>query len=172
MTNALVTEHLRLVPITFEIADATLNDRKRLRHLIGSRVADEWPNPDFATALPFIRTDTRKNASFSKWCRAIVHSDDNLVIGDAGFKSLPTEFGSVEIGYGIVPTYRNRGFAFEAVSALVDWAFEHEEVREITAECLEDNKASRRVLEKLAMEHTGTKSGDEGPLLKWRRGRP
>jgi [ribosomal protein S5]-alanine N-acetyltransferase len=168
MTDHLVTERLTLIPITFEIADAALNDRKRLQSLIGARVADEWPNPDFTEALPFIRADSRKNAAFAKWSRAIVHTADNIVIGDSGFKSLPDKTGSVEIGYGIVPAYRNRGFALEAASALVDWAFRHAEVRQITAECLEDNEASKRVLEKLGMQFTETQSSNQGPLLKWR----
>jgi ribosomal-protein-alanine N-acetyltransferase len=170
--SELRTERLRLLPITFEIADATLKDREKLHHLVGGRVSEDWPNPDFTDALPFIRTDVRKNKTFAKWTRAIVHSEDNLVIGDAGFKSLPNSDGSVEIGYGIVPAYRNQGFALEAVSALVEWAFGHDEVKVVTAECLEANLASRRVLEKLGMEHTGTQSSNRGPLLKWRLPRP
>jgi ribosomal-protein-alanine N-acetyltransferase len=172
MSTDICTERLKLVPITFEVADAALGDHDRLADLIGGGVADEWPNPDFLEALPFIRTEARKNASFAEWNRAIVHKNDNVLIGDAGFKSLPNEYGSVEVGYGIAPAYRNRGMALEAARALIQWAFEHSEVQQITAECLQDNVASRRVLEKLGMKYTGTQSSNEGVLMKWRLTRP
>jgi [ribosomal protein S5]-alanine N-acetyltransferase len=174
MNDELTTGRLRLLPITLEIADAILTDRDRLEALIDGRVAAEWPNADFQDALAYIRADVRKNTSFSKWSRVIVHKKDNVLIGDAGFKSVPSENGSVEIGYGIAPSYRNRGFAAEAAQALIQWAFENHRVRRITAECLDNNFPSKRVLEKLGMESTGTHTSRDGMLMKWRleRNRP
>lgn len=168
MNDELRTPRLRLLPITFEVADATINDPSRLRSLIGCDISEAWPNDDFADALPFIRADLHKDTSFATWTRTIVHRNDNVLIGDAGFKSLPDDNGSVEIGYGVVPEYRNQGFAEEAVRALIAWAFRDQGVREIVAECRDDNVPSRRVLEKIGMEYTGTQSSAEGPLLKWR----
>jgi ribosomal-protein-alanine N-acetyltransferase len=167
MTDELVTERLRLLPITYNIADAALSDRRRLEELVGARLSDEWPNPDFKEALSFIRVDVRKNRTYSRWSRLVVHDADNVVIGDAGFKSLPGRRGSVELGYGIVPEYRNQGFAFEAARALVEWAWRDSRVKHITAESLIDNLPSRRVLEKLGMEITGEADGRDGRLHKW-----
>jgi ribosomal-protein-alanine N-acetyltransferase len=172
VNNELRTGRLRLLAITFELADACLNDRQHLSELVGARVADGWPNPDFADALPYIRADVGRKPTFANWSRAIIHANDNVVIGDAGFKSLPNKDGSVEIGYGIAASYRNQGFAAEAARALIAWAFEHDDVQQVTAECRQENLASRRVLEKLGMECTGTKSTKDGPLLKWRIRRP
>jgi [ribosomal protein S5]-alanine N-acetyltransferase len=172
VNSELRTSRLRLVPITFEIADASLNDRQHLSEIVGARVADGWPNPDFADALPYIRADVRRKPTFANWSRAIIHANDNVVIGDAGFKSLPNKDGSIEIGYGIASSYRNQGLAAEAARALIAWAFEHADVRQVTAECREDNFASKRVLEKLGMDSTGTQSTKNGTLLKWRIRRP
>jgi len=46
----------------------------------------------------------------------------------------PDHEGIVEIAYGIVPAYRRQGYTFEAVQALVQWAFGHPAVTRITAQ--------------------------------------
>lgn len=73
------------------------------------------------------------------------------VIGDLGFKGAPDDKSSVEIGYGLLQEYWNKGYATEAVAALMDWAWEQSSVQKIKAETLVDNPGSIRVLEKLGM---------------------
>ncbi|MCG3087647.1 GNAT family N-acetyltransferase [Sporosarcina cyprini] len=85
------------------------------------------------------------------------------VIGDIGFKGSPDVKGCVEAGYGIVPTAQGKGFATEAVQAVIQWAFSSPAVKQIIAECHAENLASIRVLEKLQMERAASKNG----LLKW-----
>jgi [ribosomal protein S5]-alanine N-acetyltransferase len=167
MMNNIATARLTLVPITFDVAGAALDDRDGLEELVGATVPDEWPNPDFAEALTFIRADLKRNPSYALWTRLIVHSADRTVVGDAGFKSTPDKSGTVEIGYGVVSAYRNDGIAGEAAGALIDWAFSQDAVRCVTAECYDDNPASARVLEKLGMKRTGTDRGKNGTLIKW-----
>ena len=43
----------------------------------------------------------------------------SLIVGMIGFKSPPDSNGSVEIGYGIVPSRQGQGFATQAVDLLV-----------------------------------------------------
>ena len=76
---------------------------------------------------------------------------DNTIIGDLGFKGAPDDKGAVEIGYGLLEKYRGKGYATEAVAALVDWAWKQEGIHKIKAETLVDNQESMRVLEKLGM---------------------
>ncbi len=72
--------------------------------------------------------------------------------GLAGFKGIPDQKGEAEIGYGIDPAFRNRGYMSEAVHALVSWAFEAEACRAVVArKVLRTNIASQRVLEKVGM---------------------
>jgi ribosomal-protein-alanine N-acetyltransferase len=79
--------------------------------------------------------------------------NDGFGAGMVGFKGVPNEQGEVEIGYGMDPHYRNRGFMTEAVSALITWAFRHAECRSVIAPKTERaNLASIRVLEKVGME--------------------
>jgi len=88
----------------------------------------------------------------------------NVMVGDAGFKGRPDALGRVEIGYGVAPDQRGKGYATEATNALVAWAGE-QGVRIVTAECLEDNVASVRVLEKTGFRRTS----HAGPMLRWER---
>jgi ribosomal-protein-alanine N-acetyltransferase len=57
------------------------------------------------------------------------------------------------VGYSIVPNYRGRGFASEATRALIERAFERPGIHRITAECLDYNVASLKVLERMGMRH-------------------
>jgi [ribosomal protein S5]-alanine N-acetyltransferase len=98
----------------------------------------------------------------------VIRRENNQVIGDIGFKGKPNDRKTVEIGYGIIPAAQNKGFATEAVQALIDWAFSSGQVEKVIAECLEDNVASIRVLEKVGMKRTSAKDG----MLYWELEKP
>ena len=92
-------------------------------------------------------------------------------IGTAGFKSPPDSDGTVEIGYGIVPAFERQGYATEAATALVTYAFAHAGVRLVRAHTLPAPNASTRVLEKCGFHRTGTViDPDDGPVWRWERG--
>lgn len=76
---------------------------------------------------------------------------DHTIIGDLGFKGAPDDKGAVEIGYGLLAEYRGKGYATEAVAALVDWGWKQNGIHKIKAETLVDNQESIRVLEKIGM---------------------
>lgn len=82
----------------------------------------------------------------------VIDKQTNKIIGDLGFKEKPDKNKTVEIGYGITPAQQNKGYATEALKAIINWAFDSNLVHIITAECLEENASSIRVLEKLRME--------------------
>jgi [ribosomal protein S5]-alanine N-acetyltransferase len=70
-----------------------------------------------------------------------------------GYKGPPDTAGSVEIAYSIAPSRQGQGFATEATSALIAWAFEHPACRVVIApDTARANVASSRVLEKLGMQ--------------------
>jgi len=71
---------------------------------------------------------------------------EDLVIGDIGFHAPPDELGEVSIGFGLVPAARGRGFAQEALQALLAWALARPEVRAVHADTDLINMASQRVL--------------------------
>jgi RimJ/RimL family protein N-acetyltransferase len=79
---------------------------------------------------------------------------DGQVIGGVGFKGQP-ENGSVEIGYGLVPSARGLGYAAEAARALIALAREHRLTR-LIADSDVGNIASQRTLEHAGFTRIGT----------------
>jgi len=69
---------------------------------------------------------------------------DGRAIGGLGFKGPPVS-GVVEIGYGLAPSGRGRGYAAEAVGALLTVAADLGVVR-VIADTTRDNIASQRTL--------------------------
>ncbi len=159
----LETQRLKLVPFTLELKRAALQDRAILARKLGVQAPVGWPGPDIAEALPFFIKLMEQDPTGAVWDGIIIHKADQKIIGDMGFKGGPDETGSVEIGYSIVPAYRNQGYATEMARTVIAWAFRQPEIKLIRAECLDDNIGSIKVLTKLGMHN----AGHEGNLLKW-----
>lgn len=87
----------------------------------------------------------------------VINKEKNKIIGDIGFKGKPDKENTVEVGYGIIPSAQKKGFATEAVNEIINWAFSTGKVKRIIAECLIDNLASAKVLEKLHFDKFATK---------------
>jgi ribosomal-protein-alanine N-acetyltransferase len=94
--------------------------------------------------------------------RLVVERSTGEAIGTAGFFGPPRD-GLVEIGYGIVPSRRRRGYAVEAVHALLELAAAQPSVTEVVAHAEADNLASIRVLERSGL----TYQGREGVLVRY-----
>lgn len=93
--------------------------------------------------------------------------EDGQFVGDIGFKGAPQN-GMVEIGYTTEPSFRNRGYMSEALTAMLDWAFTQEGVRTVEAETVADNLVSQNLLKKHGFLPVG--EGEEGP--RFRREKP
>lgn len=91
----------------------------------------------------------------------VVPQNERQLVGTAGFKGKPRD-GSCEIGYSLLPGFGGVGYATEAARRLIDWAFEHPEIEQVTAETLPDLAGSIRVMEKCRMRCVGdgTPEGD------------
>jgi len=101
---------------------------------------------------------------------AVVHRDDALTIGSAGFKGAPGEDGIAEIAYGIAPGYQGKGFATEAARALVSFALERVDVTAIRAHTRPENGASAHVLVKCGFHHVGeVMDPEDGLVWRWER---
>lgn len=148
-----------LVALRPPLARVALEDRARLGRVIGARVPETWPGADFLRMLPRIAEGVEETSSGAEPTRLVVHVADETLIGETGFHGPPDASGTVEVGYSILPAYRGRGFATEATRALIRAALARPEVRRITAECLDDNHASLRVLEKLELRRVGSAGG-------------
>ena len=76
---------------------------------------------------------------------------DGSWIGDIGVFSI-AEHKVGEIAWYMDPSYWNRGYAFEAATAVLRYAFETLSFVRVCAQIAEDNHASRHLAEKLDFE--------------------
>ena len=88
-------------------------------------------------------------------------------IGDLNFKGITAD-GMVEIGYVIQEEQQRKGYATEAVTAIVNWAAKQPRVSRIEAETEPNNAASQRVLAKCGFAPNGV-IGQEGPRFVWEK---
>jgi RimJ/RimL family protein N-acetyltransferase len=122
--------------------------------------------------------------------RALVSEVDGMV-GHAGFHRAPRpidealddptfdgarepcEGGVVELGYTVLAAWRRRGLAVEAASALVERAFESDEVGAVVASVATTNQPSLGVLARVGgFREIGTCVDDDGePEIVFRRDR-
>lgn len=77
----------------------------------------------------------------------ILDPDGGETIGGIGFHRAPGRDGGVEVGYGLVPSRWNRGYATTALREVLRIAIANGATR-VDGRAVPDNFASRRVLEK------------------------
>jgi RimJ/RimL family protein N-acetyltransferase len=123
--------------MTREAADALLGGERP-----GDvRVADDYPT-EFSAGVAQCVGAEGQFGPFFLHC-----SEDDLVVGEIGGAFVDDE-GTVEIGYAVVESQWNRGYATAAVEALVTKARVAPEVRRIVAHTPLERPESGRVVEK------------------------
>lgn len=170
MADPLVTEHLLLVPTPLQVMLRRLGDETEFSDDDGAGSSivypREWPGPAlslFPAQVERIALDGRSVV----WNRTMVERSNGIAVGQLGFKAPPDDSGRIELGYGVSPSRRGRGYATESVLQITRWGWEQPRVRHVVAECLETNVASRRVLEKAGFEMVGRRFSREGLMMMW-----
>jgi [ribosomal protein S5]-alanine N-acetyltransferase len=98
----------------------------------------------------------------------VIDRETRTVIGAASFKGPPDTNGTVEIAYGIVPSFEGRGYATEAARALIDFAQSDDKVRQIIAHTMPEANASTRVLKKCGFTFAGEViDPEDGRVWRW-----
>ena len=162
--DRIITERLILIPFTIQICKNLINDDFSDLLKMGIKQGKSWPDNDVIETLPKIINNLAKIESptgFESWM--IIKNDTLEIIGDIGFKGFNHKEENVDIGYGIIKEERRKGYAEEAATELIKWAFSKETVKEITARCLIDNVSSINLLNKL--NFTETKKDNE--MVYW-----
>ena len=85
----------------------------------------------------------------------IVLKENNEPIGTIDVNNTWSKYSCVELGYTIAKKYWGNGYATEATMAVINYLFNECEVQTIYSECMENNIASRRVMEKCGMIQEG-----------------
>jgi len=140
------TQRLELIPATAELVRTEIENPARFFERLGVAVADDWPSETLQNVLPLFLEALKGPANVGWLAWYWIDRVENAIVGGGGFKGQPSDDGTIEIGYETRPAYRRRGYASEAVAALVRWALSRPGVRRVFAETAEDNIGSTGVL--------------------------
>jgi RimJ/RimL family protein N-acetyltransferase len=171
---ALLTERLRLIPITLEAMEAVLDhDKRRAEDLIGARFPRGWPDdPLLDVGFPYSRAAIRAAPDTRLWGDSlVVLRDEPRVVGSVVFHGRPSD-GIAEVGYSIEDGSRGNGLATEATRACVEWALAEADIAAVQATTFPWHTASLGVIRKLGMRQIATREHDTlGELLVFERRR-
>ncbi|KEK24610.1 GNAT family N-acetyltransferase [Bacillus gaemokensis] len=87
---------------------------------------------------------------------SIIELESNKIIGSCGYNSLDFKNAKAEIGYDISKAFWGKGYAPEAILALIDYAFSTLGFNRIEAKAEPENINSIKVLQKLNFTFEGT----------------
>ena len=154
MPMVVFTERLELVPLPPGLLEAIARgDANVVARRLDAAVPDGWTDTIPAQErLEQLAADPNEQP----WLvRAVVLRATRQVVGNVGFHGPPDDKGRVEIGYGVVPSRRRRGYAREAVAGLADWAFATGQARVCVASVSPRNAASLALVRSLGFRQVG-----------------
>lgn len=160
----ITTPRLRLELITLRRARQAVRDRAALAEELGAILPDEWPNEEFRPVLPLLIQEWEVTGGSDGWTWMILSREPDIAVGTLGTKGGPDPSGAVEIGYGLIPSARGRGWMTEAVRAMLE-ELREVGVRRVTAETEPENTPSHRVLERCGF----AREADAGGMWRWAR---
>lgn len=149
----LETPRLLLRDFTADDWPAVLAYQRDPRYLRLYEWADRTPEAVQAFVQMFV--DQQHAQPRTRFQLAVTLRATGELIGNCGIRRDSPMSHEAEIGYEIAPDQWGRGYASEAVAAIVGFGIETLRVHRITAWLVADNVASARVLEKNGFQLEG-----------------
>lgn len=155
------TPRLLLIPATPATLTAELVSSAALGESLGVDVSPNWPPELYdEDAVRWTLNALESGNCPPDWCvyyfaEFAEPPARSTLIGVGGFRGGPTADGTVEIGYGVVPESRRRGYAREAVDGFIGWAFSDPRVTRVIAHTLPHLAPSIAVLLSAGFSYVG-----------------
>jgi ribosomal-protein-alanine N-acetyltransferase len=158
------TARLRLVPFTLPYAASSPDDRATLARETGVDVPESWP-PELwdQDANDWTRRMLEQDPSTEWIPRCIVLRDPRPTACGVIGMAAPDADGRVLIGYGVLPEFRRRGYAAEALGGVLEWAFRDRRVQAVFGDTYPNLIASIRTMERNGFRHVGA-GAEEGTI--------
>jgi RimJ/RimL family protein N-acetyltransferase len=150
METMIETTRLRIVPLTMEQFSLLLYNTELMEQKLKLAPSYEHLDKHTQQAMELQYRMAMNYPEYHLWFTnwQIILKSENLSVGSANFKNNPDTEGIVEIGYGINPVHQNQGFMTEALHGMCQWAFQQNNIKQITAETHKENYASQKVIKK------------------------
>lgn len=158
---ALPAQHLRLaidhgfphLYTTLGLAGETLDIYAEFLAELGEAIRD--------FCLPNVEAHPGHYEWYTHWL--IILPEEKRTIGGIGLGGTPKGQGSTEVGYFVDARYNGRGFATEALGALISWAAKNPELLRMIAHTPAGHLASQRILQKNGFKEQGQEEG----VIRW-----
>lgn len=164
----LITERLKLIPLRIEDIESSLNNLSNFyneKHLKSKeKVLSDALYQVYKIKLKNMIADPENYLFYTYWL--IIKKDNNMIVGRIGFKNIADDKGETELGYGINPNFRSKGYMTEALKKMINWGFRQQlrPIKTIIAKTDKENISSQKVLQKVGFEYKCI----SGNLLCWK----
>jgi RimJ/RimL family protein N-acetyltransferase len=99
------------------------------------------------------------------WITGVLWDDDaQVAVGGSGFHGAPDADGMVEVGYGVDPAYRRRGYARAALELAIEHARSEPSVHTLRATISPDNEASLVLIKQYPFVENGEQWDEDDGL--------
>ncbi len=160
MEAKIQSRRLTLHEATIEVLRADLAGPASLGTALGCAVTSEWPPEMYPPEKVERRIRALADPSQRGWWSwYAVERETNTLVGMATYLGKPVG-GEVEVGYAICHSAQRRGFASEALAALVDRAWDEPAVERIVAVTTPQNTGSIAVLLKAGFAPIAAPEGE------------
>src|SRR3954451_21413628 len=168
--DVITTPRLELVPLTPPLLRAVAGgDLAEVERRLEGPVGAGWEE---GVPAEYRLKQLAADPSEQPWLvRAVLAVTPRRVVGSIGFHAPPDAQGRVEIGYDIVAGERRKGYAREAVHALLDCAWATGRARICVASVSPDNVPSLGLIRAFGFRRVGEQM-DEIDGLEWVFERP
>jgi RimJ/RimL family protein N-acetyltransferase len=153
------------------VAAAIARPHTEARRVEGIELPAGWPDRHDEGFLLLRQRQMLEDPGLQEWLvRALVLREPGRpLIGHIGFHGRPGTNGprrenAVEMGYTVFEPFRRRGYATEAVEALLDWAAREREIRHFVASVAPSNEPSLAIVRRLGFRRTGSQWDEQDGL--------
>jgi RimJ/RimL family protein N-acetyltransferase len=127
-----------------------------------------WP-PERTRELLAVMIERYERSGIGVW--PVVLKEGGILIGECGLQPLPNST-DVEIAYLFDKPYWGKGYAFEAASAVLDWAFNQHKLPRVVAVVGLENRRSIALTNRLGMRFEKVVRAYKHDLLKYVKSKP
>ena len=142
----LETERLCIYHLSFDEMALLLHSTARLEQHLNLNPCGIMLDPQMEMLFSLKQSLSAPCDAFWQTLWVIIERQKCLLVGRIYTLDAPDADGNTEIGYHIDPPYRRQGYMKEALRCFALWLRNLEDVKQVTAKCLESNLASQKTL--------------------------
>ena len=140
-----------------------MEDAEQFFRFAGSETVTKYmfwkPHKDVSESVASIAKTVSRYETENCWRWGIALGETDELIGIIDLLDIREETRSCTFAYMIAEEFWGRGYATEALSAVLGFAFHNLGMETVWAEHFDPNGASGAVMRKAGMEHIGTEKG-------------